>query len=403
MSKEQLKHIFEHTACLTPRQMKGYISGKMVHEEAHAVEVHLLSCPFCREAIEGLEEQKGNGSLTAIEKPDTAFIAKHFGVSSKELNLGNTTGAVPPKAGRFTTYVDKEQKTGGGNVRKLLKPIGIAASLVAVAAIMWFMRDTIFPAQDKKQLAQQQPAAPAEPEEREIVYQPVDTTIADEAIATDTSVTREEIKEPAEEALAIAAMDAEKDEKPNVEEKAKQYKKEKEKELLAAAKKEADRKKAEQKKVAEKLAVNESKKETEKIPDVSSAALPPRPRMGNSYSDESAGANTYEQKEEPKKEEVAVVAPPKKKIELGTARSGILKGDEFFNEGKYKKALRQYQKVMYDPQSNQKDAATLMAAKCHVAEEEMMQARTLLNSLIKENSTKKDEAAGLLKQLPKEE
>lgn len=402
MSKEQLTHIFEPTACLTPRQMKGYITGKMVHEEAHAVEVHLLSCPFCSEAIEGLKEG-GDAALSAIEKPDASFIAKHFGVSAKELNIG-ASKAVPEKGSSFKTFTEKGAgAAGGGNVRKLMKPVGIAAGLIAVVCIMWFMRDTIFPSDsENKQLAQQTPATTPEPQEREIAFRPEDT--AAEVAMADTPATAPLTEEPEEEKKQLALVDT-----PNKKMPVKEEPK-KDKEALLAAKKEAEQKAAEKKKQAEKLAANSKEKaqatvaknDTKKEEDAYGLTGPKMPaRMGNSY--ESASAASANLASDEVTETKAAAPPPKKKIELGTARSGILKGDEAFNEGKYKKALRQYQKVMYDPQSNQKDAATLMAAKCHIAEDEVMQARTLLNSLIKDNSTKKGEAAGLLKQLPKEE
>ena len=170
MSKEQLKHIFEDSACLTPRQVKGYVTGKMVHEEAHAVEVHLLSCPFCSDALEAMTEHKAKGAVAVMEKLDAGFIAKHFGVTTQEITAAKN---VPPvlKAGAYTTAPEKEKPK---TVRKLWKPMALAASLLAMVAVLWFMRDNIFP-QDNNQLAQQV-AVPEKQEEPVIAYQPATDT-----------------------------------------------------------------------------------------------------------------------------------------------------------------------------------------------------------------------------------
>lgn len=391
MSKEQLGHIFERSACLTPKQMKGYVSGKMVHEEAHAVEVHLLSCPFCRDAMDGLRENQDKGALAGMEKLDAGFIAAHFGVSKDDLNIkGKKVKA--SKQGDFKTFTEKSGGESGGGIRRMWKPMAAAAGLIAVACILYFMRESIFPEGGQKQLAQNTETSnnTSVPEQAtpDIAYRPVaDSTVADTPIMA--------INETAE------MMTLPPEDKPALEEKKPESAEEKKKQ--EQAQKEAEQKKkanAEMLTAAAAKPGTQTLKKPAKADDLSADYA--EKRMGNSFTPE-------EQKDAPatttlarEKAETKEPAPPKK-INLGEARSGIPDGDEAFNDGKYKKALRQYKKIMFDPKSNQKDAATLMAAKCHIAEDEMMQARTLLNSLVKENSVKKDEAAALLKQLPKEE
>lgn len=392
MSKEQLKHIFEPSACLTPKQMKGYVSGKMVHEEAHAVEVHLLSCPFCSDAIEGLQKEQKSGSITAMEKLDAGFIAKHFGIAKDELNIG---AAPVTKTQTFKTFTEKISTSEPSAIARMWKPIAAAASLVAVICVLWFMRDTIFPKGGDDELAQQIPVV--EKAEPEVTYRPVEVDSAADEVAVDTTVAEPGADDAIEKETLLADASV-------TEELAKKKARlDSVKQLLA--KKEAEAKKLAEKNAKDKnaeglLAGNAAKKQTVAAPTTTATAptADERPRMGNSFAADDI--NSYSNRSADAKKAEAVAEPPaKKKIELGTARSGILKGDEAFNDGKYKKALKLYQKVMFDPQSNQKDAATLMAAKCHIAMEENMQARTLLNSLINDNSYKKDEAAGLLKQV----
>lgn len=398
MNKEQLGHIFERSACLTPKQIKGYVSGKMVHEEAHAVEVHLLSCPFCRDAIDGLREQKDAGAINAMEKLDAGFIASHFGVSKDELSLKDKK-VKGSNQSSFKTFTEKVGGgNAGGNIRKMWRPLAAAAGLVAVACILYFMRESIFPAGENKQIAQNTEAdnttAP-EPATPDIAYRPaVDSIEADTPIIAMNETEDMAQLPPQEEDMRDAMAEKRELKKPDDTKKKQEqakYAEQKDKgnaTMLAAAN----------------PVKKSQKKPAKQAPDL--AANADDKRMGNSFTGPKLGPMKVDEEPEAAKKpepEKAAPKPEPKKINLGEARSGIPDGDEAFNDGKYKKALRQYKKVMFDPKSNQKDAATLMAAKCHIAEEELMQARTLLNSLVKENSVKKDEAAALLKQLPKEE
>ncbi|MCB0695949.1 MAG: tetratricopeptide repeat protein [Chitinophagaceae bacterium] len=391
MSKEQLKHIFEPSACLSPRQLKGYATGKMVHEECHAVEVHLLSCPFCSDALEGIMSAKNPAAIAGMEKLDDSFIAKHFGVSNQEIKQVTKTKPVI-KAGAYSTEPEKKEKKA---VHIPWKPLSLAASLVVAVCIMWFMRDSIFPKGDNDQLAEQVTVTP-EPEP-EVVYRPLEDSNAvamGDTVATPAQDAIADIVEPGVETATEMATEAKPEKLVAVPSKDSIAK-------ALAAKKEADKKLAETKLAAAKKAEEDKKKlvaTVDKPVNTKTSLVADEPaRAGNSYGPTVTSEYSSKNTTQPKAAETA--EPEKKKIELGTARSGIPKGDEAFNEGKYKKALKLYQKVMYDPESNQKDAATFMAAKCHIAMDEKMQARTLLNSLIQENSTKKGEAQSLLNQV----
>ena len=72
----KLIHIFDNSACLTRKQLRDYISCKMIDEEAHATEVHLISCKLCSEAVEGYT--KNNSVLEAMMELDSDFLEPHF-------------------------------------------------------------------------------------------------------------------------------------------------------------------------------------------------------------------------------------------------------------------------------------------------------------------------------------
>lgn len=371
MSKDQLKHIFEESACLTPRQVKGYVTGKMVHEEAHAVEVHLLSCPFCREAVEGIAEQKSPGAVSAMEKLDAGFIAKHFGVTAQEVTPAKNT----PPVTKARSENDKPK-----TVRNIWKPMALAASLLAIVAVLWFMRDNIFP-QDNGQMAQQI-TLPEKPAEEVIAYTPAaDSNIT--VMADSMAISEQEM---APEELPVA-VEHPADVKPG------------EIKEVAAAKKESDKKIANARLAAE-APVKRPREDVKPLPMAArQSSADALPRMGNSYS-ATESATTAPAAVADKAAEKEEATEVKKKTE--PARSGLEKADDLFNKGKYRRALKAYQDEMGDTRSNKRDAATFMAARCHVELGEKMQAKTLLNSLVNENSVKKAQAQQVLSQIGSE-
>jgi len=379
MSKEQLKHIFEQSACLTPRQVKNYVSGKMVHEEAHVVEAHLLGCPLCSDAVEGIIENKTQGALAAIEKPDARFLSKHLGVPIQEIKA--TTTAPPViKAGAYATQPDKTEK----NNNIPWRPLAAAAGLITIACVAWFMRDNIFPHAEEQQLAQ---TAVAEPEPvQEMSYNATTDTIpamqedtsgivtmTEQTLQTPVTTTTPPAKTPQEAAL-LAKKEAEK------------------KVPLTDVAKKADTK-------ALTVATQNNYGITEYKPTAAAPAATshtPPARLGNSFTGPEAPAfDATADVAETKTETVA-----KRKVNIAKrASNGMDKADELYNSGKYKKALKIYQDEMYDSKSNRKDAATLMAAQCHIGLGQAEQAKVLLNTLVNKNSVKKQQAQQLLTQM----
>lgn len=371
MSKEQLKHIFEPSACLSARQLKSYVSGKMVHEEAHAVEAHLMSCPFCSEAVEGLMETKG--SLNTLEKLDAGFIAKQLGVSTQEIK--NITAAPPvTKANSYSTQPEKATRQP---VNIPWKPLAAAAAFVGVVSIAWVMRDNIFPKIEETSIAQEatkltEEVIPA------IAYTPPAEVIDTTAIAADGVLTEQAPVQP--KAADVVPQD----------QKALLAKKEAEKKTADAAKKD--------------VAMMRSAQTQPAIAAEQKAAAPTTnnattTRAGNSFTGPEVPpamdrANVSAEAEEKKESSVDASKAIAKR-----ASTGMEKADEFYNKGRYKKALKIYQDEMYDSRSNKRDAATYMAAQCHAAMGETKQAKTLLNSLIDKNSYKKTQAQQLLDKL----
>ena len=53
-----MKPLFQEHRCLTKAEIHSYLNGSLQGDERHRVENHLLDCPFCDEAVEGLALQK---------------------------------------------------------------------------------------------------------------------------------------------------------------------------------------------------------------------------------------------------------------------------------------------------------------------------------------------------------
>lgn len=57
-----ISHIFDHSSCLSMKQLREYVAGNQTHEERHATEHHLNDCSLCSEAVEGLFARKGEAA-----------------------------------------------------------------------------------------------------------------------------------------------------------------------------------------------------------------------------------------------------------------------------------------------------------------------------------------------------
>ncbi|MCB0698367.1 MAG: hypothetical protein KDC11_00905 [Chitinophagaceae bacterium] len=378
MNREKLKHIFDNTACLTAKQMRSYAAGKMVHEEARAVEAHLQSCPFCSDALEGVEEQKNNGSLETIERIDSTFLQKHFGLTNPEIHLNSMASQAQAES-----IGDKVEKIAGRPT--LWRNIAIAASVLIVVGVFWFMRDSIFNISGGNEKIAQN---------TEVEQTPPPPPVEEEAVATTTEDTASMATGMVADAQGVGAEDvstrADMPTPTETVEPAVAKKEDKVNALMATAAEDASKKIKKDEPIATTVAA--AKTADMKMPAEDDKY---KSRVGNSYTPENAA--------EKKTEEVAAAAPaaakeaPKKTAE--TVNSGISDADKLYNSGEYRQALKLYQEEMFNTKSSNRDQATMMAAKCHLKVGEKVQARTLLNSLIRDRSPLKDKADKILQDM----
>ncbi|MFT4667315.1 MAG: hypothetical protein ACI8YQ_001973 [Polaribacter sp.] len=71
-----MKEILEQTPCLKEEELKRYLSEQSPNEELRRVENHLLDCPFCSDAVEGLEQYYSFEADDGLEKLKLAIEEK---------------------------------------------------------------------------------------------------------------------------------------------------------------------------------------------------------------------------------------------------------------------------------------------------------------------------------------
>jgi hypothetical protein len=126
--KEQLIHILDQSVCLSRKQMKEYLNGTMLPEEAHAAEVHLSSCPLCSLAMEGFEEHSEE-ALAAISALNSGFLKEHFDNISPQIHLNS----MAPTASLSMAQSGRKR----ASVQPLWRVSSIAAGLLLLFGLVW--------------------------------------------------------------------------------------------------------------------------------------------------------------------------------------------------------------------------------------------------------------------------
>lgn len=121
---EELKHIFDKSACLSKRQMKEYLAGTMTREECHALEHHITNCELCSEALEGMLAHKEE-AIEAMDELNNTFIKEHF-------------LAITPQQHNHHTNTNEQNPSGRKNYIAFYRTAGIAAALLIGFGAMWY-------------------------------------------------------------------------------------------------------------------------------------------------------------------------------------------------------------------------------------------------------------------------
>ncbi|MCB9234726.1 MAG: zf-HC2 domain-containing protein [Bacteroidia bacterium] len=121
ISKNQFNPVFYQRNCLSQDELTGYANETLSPEQAHEVEMHLIDCPFCSDALDGLQ------SFGDVEK-FTELVAE---VNESAEHFQPVIEFKPA-----STHIQPEQVTDKAPVpffARYPKYIAIAASLAILA------------------------------------------------------------------------------------------------------------------------------------------------------------------------------------------------------------------------------------------------------------------------------
>jgi hypothetical protein len=366
-----LIHIFDSSACLTRRQMKDYVNSVMTGEECHAAEVHLNSCMFCSEAIDGLYEEKEHGAVGAMVALDNEFLKEKLSLSHPEVHLNSlapaqsASYAAPRRRGRYKT-------------KPLKHTSAIAAMLLLGFGLWWYMgRDNGY----SHTLPEQEIAAATNNDKRGTPYGDNNTPEQGKGTVLALAADPAEVKEQAKAVAVNAAPTDNKNTslqqavplntKPVAETKDKKAE-EKKQAITAAAK------------LANGPSVLPSSTGNPKTFDVLTGSA------GAGANADKSSLRTSLTNDRDAATETTLAAPSANALE---------QGNNHYRQGKYNAALSLFRKEMSNPDKRKRQEAIIMAARCYLSLGNKADAQQLLQQLVDEGGPQKRAAKKLIKEM----
>jgi len=151
----RLVQILENTVCLSKSQLQGYLDKSLQPEELYAVEMHLIECPICNDAVDGLNGvqqlsqllntipvmtklpvAKNREKKPADSKTDTSGVAPSAPDSKSKTEHAGMTNAEIRNRPVMTATKNNPPKSSWG--RQWGKPLGIAAAIVFLFGLLWY-------------------------------------------------------------------------------------------------------------------------------------------------------------------------------------------------------------------------------------------------------------------------
>lgn len=336
----QLNHIFDHSACVTKRQLRDYIKGTISTEESHALEHHINTCSFCSEAFDGVSGNKY--AAVAVEGLNSTFLKEHFSFINPQVHLNS----IAPAA----TAQPLHRPIRRPKANSVFKPSTILAGLLLAFGVLWYLEHI----KDAKKLAST--TAPAELK--------APTTQKQETIARSANI--QEVKSPEESVGQVVS--------PSTSE-------------VTVSTTPADVP-VQKTDVAGQVAVpaHKTEKATTTVTTTEMSKV-----IGK---DITALASTTTSSIPSKKVEPAVAETPKldinRRAEVATKTNDEstdgMSADDLYESGKYSAALNAYRKQMGNSSGRDKEFASLQAARCYIGMGQKQSAIKLLQDLVETGS-----------------
>ncbi len=362
--------------------MKDYVSGAMTNEEAHALEVHLNSCPFCSEAIEGMLSLDPAEVNAALNDLNAGFLKEHL----SDNNTAHSAVHHPsPATGTHARPAETKKKT-----IPLWRTVSIAAALLLFLGILWYnigyrQPETIAPLADKTALPEPaKPLVAANNAATALHDQPNNEALLaakqKQPVPETVKATKSLIAPAAPATTVNAGMQADATQATD----ANAGKKEAEEAVVTSYKvplidkfspAPANTAKPEQ---VERTAT----RNTESVAAASDPSAA-RVRLGNSADEETRNSG-----KENKKEKAAIAA--------ANEPDNIDEGNKLYAQKRYSAAVNVFQKEFSNTDKSRRHEAMLMAARCYLNMGNKDKATQLLQNIIEEGGAKKRDAKKLL-------
>jgi len=389
---EQLKHIFDSSACLSRRQLKEYATGTMSREECYAVEHHVTTCFFCSEALDGMMEH--TEALVAVDQLSTGFLKDHFSLTNPQIHLNSLAPAASAPA------MQKRSKTRGRVQPLLLKPSSIAAAILLGLGVMWYLEF------GNEQVKPRQVASAT-------VAAATDETPVSEQNSSTEAVAAKDL--PNSETASQLGLTSQPTEQRNFDDDPQKV----QPLIIADPKARKDQQAAETESkatvAADAALAKKAKAKREEI-NTSTISLPSTtveklqsrmPAAATTFTDVAPSGRKAEHgtavivKEKGLGSESAADSQEENKpASVSSAPKGLRDGDELYESGEYKAAAASYRKQMSSSDSRTSQHATLMTAKSYIKLGQKENAVKLLKTLADEGSgTYKRQAKRMLKDL----
>lgn len=296
-------------SCIQPEEFTAYLSGQMDSGARHRIEMHLLDCDFCNDAMDGFLEMESPSALTTINEELQAEV---------DLNLASTAG---------------EDFTKEASVRVLFPwRMAAAVALIAVSTITLYL---VIPRQSNQELfTQEYKPYPAAPEPTISANEPI--LPENEQLSNGKNNSSVNSDDKKNEVKVVAVTDAQ---------------------SLEDATKSPESVQSEYKLVADEVsAVNESNSESDLFSGVATEETMKDKRLAKEENEVTTKA-TSSAPESIQLSEVQTAAvrsktSAKKYTEDSGSKNAFNEGLNYYKKGEYRAALAQFEKAIQHPEAS---------------------------------------------------
>lgn len=401
--KEEIKHIFDRSACLNKRQVEAYLAGNMITEEVYAVEHHINGCPLCSMCMDGMQLRKD--ALEVTSGLNGEFLKTHL-------------QAIPePSTGGAAAYVKNNLKPEALKASPAATALKFGIAVAACAGILWLVQQVGGDKKDKE-VAKTEEAiiegnnSSNNNEEGSVVVEepltaetqtisatdtepaPVETALIEEAPATTTAAKKEEPK-PAAAAKPEVSTKPATTAKPVIGPPPMAKTTPEKKPVVPPAKT------PEKKPTTPPVAA----KKTEPAKTEKPAPPPPPPVVREVPKEQPKPVVREEPKPAPKVEEPKPEPKPVAKKEEPAEElpsDPIAAGKALMDKRNYNAAINKMRNEMRSNNKNRRQEAVMLVARCYQAMGNKDRAKELLSSIVDEGGPEKKAAKKALKEVDKD-